>query len=71
MLKPVASAGTDNVVVCGSPEQVRAACARIMASADRYGLANHVVLAQEFLAGDEYFVNTVSRDGRHRTTVAG
>lgn len=67
VLKPVASAGTDNVVVCDSPEQVRAACAKILASADRYGLVNQVVLAQEFLAGDEYFVNTVSRDGRHRT----
>ncbi|WP_405059930.1 ATP-grasp domain-containing protein [Kribbella sp. NBC_01505] len=67
VLKPVASAGTDNVVVCGSPEQVRAACAKIIGSADRYGVANHVVLAQEFLAGAEYFVNTVSRDGQHRT----
>ncbi|TCO59552.1 EamA family transporter [Actinocrispum wychmicini] len=67
VLKPVASAGTDNVVVCSGPDEVREVHQRIMASADRYGQANTAVLAQEFLAGDEYFVNTVSREGRHHT----
>lgn len=67
VLKPVASGGTDNVVACSSAQQVRAVHARIMASADRHGEPNTVVLAQEFLDGDEYFVNAVSRDGRHHT----
>ncbi|MFF9364238.1 ATP-grasp domain-containing protein [Streptomyces griseoluteus] len=67
VLKPVASSGTDNVVACASAEQVRAVHEKIMTSADRHGQPNTVVLAQEFLAGDEYFVNTVSRDGRHHT----
>jgi biotin carboxylase len=67
VLKPVASAGTDNVVACSSPEQVRAAHEKIMTSADRYGKSNTEVLAQEFLDGDEYFINTVSRDGSHHT----
>ncbi|MGH4033436.1 ATP-grasp domain-containing protein [Actinomycetota bacterium Odt1-20B] len=67
VLKPVASAGTDNVVACSSPDQIRAAHEKIMTSADRHGMPNTVVLAQEFLAGDEYFVNTVSRDGKHHT----
>lgn len=67
VLKPVSSSGTDNVVACASPEQVRAVHRQIMTSADRHGMPNKVVLAQEFLAGDEYFVNTVSRDGRHHT----
>lgn len=67
VLKPVASAGTDNVMSCSSPDQVRIAYQNIMLSTDRYGQANTAVLAQEFLAGDEYFINTVSRDGRHRT----
>ena len=65
VMKPVSSAGTDNVVPCSSPEQVRAAHEQIMASVDRYAKANTVVLAQEFLEGDEYFVNTVSRNGKH------
>jgi biotin carboxylase len=67
VLKPVSSAGTDNVVACSSPEQVRAVHEKIMTSTDRHGKTNTVVLAQEFLEGDEYFVNTVSRDGRHHT----
>ena len=68
VLKPVSSSSTDNVMACATPEQVRAAHERIMTSTDRHGLPNTVVLAQEFLAGDEYYINTVSRDGRHHTT---
>lgn len=67
VLKPVASSGTDNVVACSSADQVRAVHEKVMTSTDRHGTANTVVLAQEFLDGDEYFVNTVSRDGKHHT----
>lgn len=67
VLKPVSSCGTDNVMACSSPEQVRAAHEKITTTPDRHGMANTVVLAQEFLDGDEYFVNTVSRDGKHHT----
>ncbi|MEU3777872.1 ATP-grasp domain-containing protein [Streptomyces sp. NPDC032472] len=67
VLKPVASAGADNVMACSSPEEIRTAHAKIMGSSDRHGMRNTVVLAQEFLHGDEYFINTVSRDGRHHT----
>jgi biotin carboxylase len=65
VLKPVASAGTDNVIFCRSAEDVRAAHAAIMASIDRYGRRNETVLAQQYLAGHEHFVNTVSRGGVH------
>jgi biotin carboxylase len=67
VLKPVASAGTDHVVCCSSPKEVRAAFETIVTATDRFGLPNAAVLAQEFLEGAEYFVNTVSRDGSHRT----
>jgi biotin carboxylase len=67
VLKPVSSAGRDNVAVCSSAEQIRATHKKIRASADCQGKINTVVLAQEFLAGTEHFVNTVSRDGRHHT----
>ncbi|AZM57870.1 hypothetical protein DMA15_24010 [Streptomyces sp. WAC 01529] len=67
ILKPVASSSTDNVVACSSPEQIRAVHERILHSTDRHGMPNTTVLAQEFLEGDEYFVNTVSRDGGHHT----
>lgn len=65
VLKPLASCGTDNVMACASREQVRAAHKKIMTSTDRFGKANETVLAQEFLEGNEYYVNTVSRNGRH------
>ncbi|MFG1914972.1 ATP-grasp domain-containing protein [Micromonospora sp. NPDC048898] len=67
VLKPVASSGRDNVVVCATAEEVRATYQRIISGNDRVGKPNTVVLAQEFLAGDEYFVNTVSLDGGHHT----
>jgi biotin carboxylase len=67
VLKPVTSYGTDNVVACSSADQVRAVHEKVMTSADRTGKANTIVLAQEFLDGNEYFVNAVSRDGKHHT----
>lgn len=66
VLKPVLSAGTDNVIICHSIDDVVAAHNAIMTSEDRYGRRNEVVLAQEYLEGAEHYVNTVSRDGAHR-----
>jgi len=65
VLKPVMSAGMDNVHFCHSPQDIRAAHASLLASVDRYGRRNDTVLAQQFLSGNEYFVNTVSRGGVH------
>ncbi|MEU5400865.1 ATP-grasp domain-containing protein [Streptomyces sp. NPDC005963] len=66
VLKPVLSAGADNVFICRTVAEVTAAYTAIMTSADRYGQHNTVALAQQFLSGKEHYVNTVSRDGRHR-----
>ncbi|WP_037908649.1 ATP-grasp domain-containing protein [Actinacidiphila yeochonensis] len=66
VVKPVLSAGTDNVFICRSIAEVTTAHEAIMTSADRYGRRNHVALAQEFLDGAEHYVNSVSRDGAHR-----
>jgi biotin carboxylase len=65
VLKPTESSGADNVYFCGSADEVRTACARILASTDPFGRPNDGVLAQQFLDGEEYFINTVSRDGVH------
>ncbi|WP_314415010.1 ATP-grasp domain-containing protein [Streptomyces kroppenstedtii] len=65
VLKPLASAGTDNVLFCRSTAQLRAGVAAITAGRDRYGGRNLAVLVQEHLAGEEYFVNTVSSGGVH------
>lgn len=65
VLKPVASAGMDNVHFCSSAGEIRTGHASILDATDRYGRHNETALAQEYLAGDEYFVNTVSRAGVH------
>lgn len=68
VVKPVKSAGTDNVVICASEEEVRTAAETILGSVNKLGLPNDEVLVQEFLTGTEYFINTVSQDGTHRFT---
>ncbi|MEV6328783.1 ATP-grasp domain-containing protein [Streptomyces sp. NPDC051909] len=65
VLKPPASAGSDHVLFCRSTEELRAGFDAVLSAGDRYGGHNRVVIGQQFLEGDEYFVNTVSRDGVH------
>jgi biotin carboxylase len=65
VLKPPASCGTDRVLFCRSPGEVRAGFSAVLGAVDRYGQRNATVLGQQFLEGEEYFVNTVSRNGQH------
>ena len=65
VLKPLASCGTDNVVFCHSPAEIRQWHGTILAATDRYSRRNTSVLVQRCLTGDEHFVNTVSRGGVH------
>jgi biotin carboxylase len=65
VLKPLDSAGGDNVQVCPDRATVLAAFRRIMAARNIVGHRNQRVLLQEFLTGEELFVNTVSWAGRH------
>jgi biotin carboxylase len=66
VVKPLASAGTDGVRVCRTAEQVRQACENILGHVDFLGATNHRALVQDYLDGDEYIVNTVTRDGVHK-----
>lgn len=66
VVKPVDSAGTDNVRFCESLDEVRLACATVLASSNLYGVPNRRVLVQERLVGTEFYVNTVSHAGTHR-----
>lgn len=65
VVKPVASAGSDGVAFCSGPNEIRRAFARIHGEVNPLGVYNRQVLAQERLVGEQYFVNTVSREGRH------
>ncbi|WP_158240642.1 GNAT family N-acetyltransferase [Telmatospirillum siberiense] len=66
VLKPRCSKGADGVRLCASREAVVRAFRDIHGRVDRLGFHNDTVLAQEYLRGREYVVDTVSRDGRHR-----
>ncbi len=66
VVKPVDSAGTDNVWFCHDPESVAAACERVLTHSNVYGAPNRKVLVQERVRGEEYYINSVSDDGIHR-----
>jgi biotin carboxylase len=65
-VKPVQSAGTDDVFLCTSFEEAEVAFSRILGKINGLGLVNESVLVQEFLVGKEYVVDKVSRDGVHK-----
>lgn len=65
VMKPVNSAGSDNVHICQSKADIHSAFDRISNKINQLGLANRGVFVQEFLQGVEYIVNSVSRDKNH------
>jgi biotin carboxylase len=68
VVKPTQSAGSDDVFKCNSEAEVKTAFDKINGSINMLGVANEGVLVQEFLAGTEYVVDSVSRDGVHKVT---
>lgn len=65
VLKPVSSVCTDNVIFCDREDDVISAFERIIGDINACGIKNTEVLAQEFLSGKEYIVNSVSLEGEH------
>jgi len=65
IVKPVDGAGTMAVVRCQSPDEVRKAFSDLIGR-DCYGNVCKGALIQEFLAGTEHIVNTVTVDGKHK-----
>ncbi|MFC1417845.1 ATP-grasp domain-containing protein [Streptacidiphilus cavernicola] len=66
VVKPVDSAGSDNVHFCGSPDEVAEATAVVLAGHNLYGARNVTALVQERVFGPEFYANTVSVDGEHK-----
>jgi hypothetical protein len=69
IVKPVESAGSDGVKLCRSVEEAKAHFGLLMKSQRKCGAQGAAVLLQEFLQGEEYIVDHVSRDGVHKTTL--
>ncbi|MFD4829877.1 ATP-grasp domain-containing protein [Streptomyces uncialis] len=65
VLKPVRSAAGDGVRFCTSPDESIAAYREVIGKTNIFSERNSGVVAQEYLVGAEYIVNTVSSAGRH------
>nr|WP_228454140.1 ATP-grasp domain-containing protein [Streptomyces alkaliphilus] len=65
VIKPFNSAGSDGCRICTTADAALAAYRAIAGRRNLLGEINEGVLVQEFLAGSQYVVNTVSMDGRH------
>ena len=66
ILKPRRAKGSEGVRLCQSKEEVADAFHAIHGRTDILGHRNETVLAQHYLRGREYVIDTVSLDGRHR-----
>lgn len=67
VVKPLAASGAQGVQICGDATQVRRAATEILGTTTMYGQRNTEVLAQSYLDGVEYVVDSVSRGGRRYT----
>lgn len=68
VLKPLRSAANDGVTWCDTPDAAVAAFRALTGRRNIFSEPADGVVAQEYLVGAEYLVNTVSRDGRHHVT---
>jgi biotin carboxylase len=66
VVKPLQSAGSEDVYLCNSRAEAEAAFSRILGKVDGLGDVNEEVLIQEFLFGREFAIDKVSRDGVHK-----
>lgn len=64
VVKPLAASGSQGVAICAGPAEVRRAAEAILDTTTMYGETNTSVLAQSYLAGTEYIVDSVSAGGR-------
>lgn len=68
VVKPLRSGGGDGVRFCDSPEESAIALAQVRNRTSSLGEPISHVVAQEYLVGAEYIVNTVSCEGQHQVT---
>ena len=66
VVKPADSAASDRVTIACSMADVAALAADILNASNLFGQCNESVIVQQYLIGEQYAVNTVSRGGGHR-----
>ncbi|HLB57042.1 MAG TPA: ATP-grasp domain-containing protein [Coxiellaceae bacterium] len=65
VLKPLLGGGSDHVFICESDNEIHAAFKKILSEKDVFEQSNVELLAQEFIEGQEYIVNTVTINKKH------
>ena len=68
IVKPCRGVGSEDVYKCCDEEACAAAFASLKATTRYAGGPNDVILAQQFLEGPEYAIDSVSRNGEHKVT---
>lgn len=68
IIKPADGAASEGLVVCQKANQVDNALENLLGKQSFLGHHYNTALAQPFLQGTEYIVNTVSCDGHHHVT---
>jgi hypothetical protein len=66
VVKPSNSSSSDGVQLCSSEDDIERAFRSILGQKNVLGLTNRQVVAQEYLSGPEYVIDTVSREGCHQ-----
>lgn len=65
VVKPVESAGSEDVRICVNDTEIERAHNAIVGKVNILGLLNRESILQEYLDGNEYFINCVSLKGQH------
>lgn len=66
VLKPTRSAASEGIHFCDSPDESVAAYHKLLGTTNIFSERNDSIVAQEYLLGTEFIVNTASCAGRHR-----
>ena len=69
ILKPIYSCGSASVKMASDKQEMIDCFSELMTKNNVYGEELNEILIQECIKGDEYIVNTVSCEGRHRVTL--
>lgn len=69
IIKPTYSAGSSSVKICLNKDEMISNINDLFNDYNVYGEKNSELLIQEFIEGEEYIVNTVSSNGKHRVTL--
>jgi biotin carboxylase len=67
VIKPLKSAGGEDVLICNDAHDVVVGLNRILSRPhNMFGFKNHSAILQPYIQGQEYVINTVSYDGKHK-----